>query len=160
MLRMKPGGNNRGDPTMSFIKIRFTDSLENIERELLKSAEEMFQFANTRITFFQRQWRPQVDICEEEDGVLVLVEIAGVNKEDLHVEIQSRMLKISGKREFPDTENKKFLLAEIPHGYFERRIALPYPVHTETATATYNDGVLKVWVKKQSSIGKQKIPIR
>lgn len=145
---------------MSFIKIKFAESLENIDTEFQRCVDEMFRLAIARVPLLERKWRPQVDIYEGDDGILVLAEIAGVEKEDLHVEIHSRMLKIYGKRETPNTEHMRFLLAEIPHGYFERRISLPFPVDANSAKATYADGLLKVWMNKLPLERARKIPIK
>lgn len=145
---------------MSFIKIKFTDTLGDFDKEFQRYVDEMFRLSNTRVTFFQREWRPQVDIYEGDDGIFVLVEIAGVEKDDLSVELQSRILKISGKRELPHTENKKFLLAEIPRGYFERRITFSDPIDVESVKATYINGLLKIWMEKLSPEKARKIPIK
>ncbi len=43
---------------MSFIKVRFTDDIGDINRELRKSIDEMFSLINSTFTVFQNVWRP------------------------------------------------------------------------------------------------------
>lgn len=45
-------------------------------------------------------------------------------------------------------QNGRYCQAEIPHGYFERTVALPEPVDAADAVASYTDGILSVRLKK------------
>jgi len=94
-------------------------------------------------------WRPQMDIYETQDEILVIIDLAGVNMEDIHLEVGRTSLKIYGKREqraMPGTS--RYRLAEIAYGYFERQITLPVPVNAETVEATYKNGLLEVRMAK------------
>jgi HSP20 family protein len=44
--------------------------------------------------------------------------------------------------------NARYCQAEIPHGYFERNVALPAPVDVQSALASYADGILVVRINK------------
>ncbi|PKN05905.1 MAG: hypothetical protein CVU72_07190 [Deltaproteobacteria bacterium HGW-Deltaproteobacteria-7] len=45
-------------------------------------------------------------------------------------------------------QNVRYCQAEIPHGYFERNVALPAPVDAQSSVATYADGILMVRIRK------------
>ena len=76
----------------------------------------------------ERSWSPQMDIYETPEEIIVLAEIAGVDKDDLEVEINTKAVRISGCRsELPRTGNATFRLAEIQYGPFERILFLPAP---------------------------------
>jgi HSP20 family protein len=130
------------------IKIRFSDGLGGIDSEFRRSFDEMFRLLNSTFAVYQNVWRPQVDIYESPDEIMILVDIAGARREDLFLVIDQRVLRIYGKREKPVTGNTRYHLAEITYGYFERRLTLPCPVDTDSVKATYTDGLLQIWIAK------------
>jgi HSP20 family protein len=130
------------------IKIRFSDGLRGIDSEFRRSFDEMFRLLNSTFAVYQNVWRPQVDIYESPDEIMILVDIAGARREDLFLEIDQKVLRIYGKREKPVTGNTRYHLAEITYGYFERRLTLPCPVDTDSVKATYTDGLLQIWIAK------------
>jgi HSP20 family protein len=120
----------------------------------------MFRLANPLVAAGSRGWHPQADICECAEEIMVLVEIAGIKLEDLHIELARRALKISGwRREVPRKQNSGYRLAEISYGYFERTLSLPVPVDTESATATYAEGMLQISLRKHREMPR-KIAVR
>ncbi len=144
---------------MTFIKVRFTDGIGDIDSEFHESFNEMFRLLNSTFTVFQNEWRPQMDIYETPDEIMFLTDIAGVRKEDLYVEIDRRVLRIYGKREKPVAGKTRYHLAEITYGYFERKLALPFPIDTDSVKATYVDGLLQIWMAKLPMDKVRKIPI-
>jgi HSP20 family protein len=151
---------NLQETKMSFIKIRFSNELGNIDAEFRRGIDEMFRLINSTFTIYQNVWRPQVDIYESPDEIMILADVAGVNKEDLYVEIDHRVLRIYGKRKKPLMENTRYHLAEIPYGYFERNLSLPCSVDTDSLKATYADGLLQIWMAKLPVDKVCKIPVQ
>jgi HSP20 family protein len=134
---------------MKYIKIRFVDNPDTVESEFRRTIEEMVRAAQPRFTLSRHRWRPQIDIYETRSEIVILAEIAGVPREEIHLEIGSRTVKISGAREGgPREEDARYRLVEIPCGYFERTLSLPVPIDPETATAAYRDGLLEIRVAK------------
>ncbi len=134
---------------MDYIKIRFGNDLEEINTEIQETIDTMFRLVHLGFARPQCGWKPQVDICETPEEIVILVELAGVNKEDLNVEISRRVLKIYGTRKEKQlTGNARYHLAEIPYGYFERNFSLSSPIDTETVVATYRDGFLHIRLAK------------
>ena len=134
---------------MDYIEISFTADLGTIDADFRRTIDEMFLMINPLSTHFQQVWRPPIDVYETPDEIVILTDIAGVNREELHVEIGPRTVKISGRRrERPLMENTRYSLAEIPYGYFERSLALPAPIEMETVSAAYADGLLQIRMQK------------
>jgi HSP20 family protein len=93
----------------------------------------------------ERVWKPQMDIYETPLEVIILAEIAGVDKENLEVEISSRAIRIKGNREeIPRVENTTYRLAEIQYGAFERILYLPALIDTDKVSASYLNGFLQI----------------
>ena len=145
---------------MDYIKIRFTDDFDQLESEFEKTLEDMFRAISPMFTLAERKWKPQMDIYETPDEIIILAEIAGVNKEDLELEISSKAVKIHGNRtEFPRVENITYRLAEIQYGRFERILYLPSPIDTEVVSASYSNGFLQIRLAKLLLDKTRKIPI-
>jgi HSP20 family protein len=135
---------------MDVIKIRFVESPEGVESEFRKTLEEMLGWANPRFTLSRHRWRPQIDIYETAEAIIIWAEIAGVLREEIQLEIAPGTVKISGiRRGGARAGDARYHLAEIPCGYFERTLALPVLIDTETAGAVYRDGLLEIRLAKR-----------
>ena len=145
---------------MDYIKIRFTNDFDQLEAKFEKSVEDMFRTINPMFTLTERSWKPQMDIYETPEEIIILAEIAGVNKEDLELEISSKAVKIFGNRsEYFRIENATYRLAEIQYGKFERILYLPSPIDTEVVSASYTNGFLQVRLAKLAPERPQKVHI-
>jgi HSP20 family protein len=135
---------------MEFIKIRFTNDFDLVGSQFQKTITEMFHSMNPMFAFSKGSWKPQVDMYETSEEIIIFVEIAGVEKKDLDLEINSRAVKISGRRLLtPPAQKGRYRLAEIQYGAFERMLYLPAPVDTVKAAATYEKGLLEIRLPKQ-----------
>ena len=71
----------------------------------------------------------------------MIIDLAGTSREDIHLEVSRKNIKISGKRDQQYLAGTtRYHLAEIPYGYFERHLALHTPVDAEKVQATYENG--------------------
>lgn len=143
-----------------FIKIRFTNDFGQIASRLEKTVETIFKSARPMFADAERAWKPQMDIYETPEEIIILAEIAGVEKENLDVEISSKAVRIYGKRtEMPRMGNARFMLAEIQYGKFERILFLPTPIDPEIVSASYVNGFLKIRLAKMPMDKTYKITI-
>ncbi|HPC32121.1 MAG TPA: Hsp20/alpha crystallin family protein [Syntrophales bacterium] len=111
--------------------------------------DDMFHIAGPTFTLCEHTWRPHADIYETADAIIVILDLAGVVREDIHLEVSRKTIKISGKRDQHYLSGTtRYHLAEIPYGYFERHLALHAPVDSETVQATYANGLLEVRLEK------------
>ena len=145
---------------MDYIKIRFTDDFDHLESELEKTFEGMFRTMSPVFTLSERRWKPQMDIYETPDEIIILAEIAGVSKEDLELEISSKAVRVYGNRTgLPRIDNATYRLAEIQYGRFERILYLPSPIDPEVVSASYTNGFLQVRLAKLLLDKVHKVPI-
>lgn len=94
-------------------------------------------------------WEPPVDVVETEKEVIVIVDIAGMNGDDINVVTDGRLLKISGVRKNRCPPGRKqFHKVEIQVGRFEREIELPAPVDHSKVSARYKRGMLEIRILK------------
>lgn len=145
---------------MDFINIRFTNDFDDLNSKIDKTISDLFHSMNPMFSFSKSTWKPQLDVFETPDHIYITGEIAGVEKEDLELEINSRAVRIFGKRIVkPPAENGRYRLAEIQYGAFERIIYLPTPVDTDKVTARYKNGFLNIELTKLPLAVRQNIPI-
>ncbi len=90
-------------------------------------------------------WTPQVEAFRRGDNLVIRADIPGVEKDDVHVEIENDMLTISGERKEEHEENRGgYYRSERSYGQFYRAIPLPEGVNAEKCDASFKDGVLEV----------------
>ncbi len=131
---------------MTYVKINFG---ENFEDEFQKVVDEVFHLVRPAFKNYECIWRPGIDVCESEDEMIVLADMAGLHKDELNIEVNRKKIKIAGIRKaIQPLQNARYRQAEIPRGHFERIIGLPAPVDVQSAAATYADGMLMIRMKK------------
>jgi HSP20 family protein len=106
-------------------------------------------YAWARTTYVSRRSRgftPNVDVyyCGDPQRAVVKVDLAGVELDEVGIEVGSRQLAIVGERQVQETEGRVYQQVEIPSGPFRRVVELQVDVDAERATATYEDGVLRI----------------
>lgn len=89
---------------------------------------------------------PNVDVyyCGEPQRAIVKVDLAGVELSEVGIEVSGRHLAIVGERHLQETEGRVYQQIEIPSGSFRRVVELQVEVDAERASATYEEGILRV----------------
>ena len=92
-------------------------------------------------------WSPEIDVFEKGNRLVTKVDLPGMKKEDVKVEITDGHLAIAGERKSETEEkNDAFYRCEREYGSFYRAVPLPDGVKLEDVKATFSDGVLEVSV--------------
>ena len=145
---------------MEFIKIRIAEDFGHLGSDLEKTIDDMFRSMSPAFTFGERTWKPPMDMNETPDEIVIVAEVAGVDKDDLEVEISSKAVKIQGSRIARHcTDDATYRLAEIQYGRFERILYLPAPIDPEVVSAGYTNGLLEIRLAKMPIEKSHKIPI-
>jgi HSP20 family protein len=89
---------------------------------------------------------PAVDVFYEGDPprAVVHAELAGIDPDEIGLEIEGRELVIAGHRRPADAEGRVYQQLEIDFGPFRRTIPLGADVVADQAKATYRDGILRI----------------
>ena len=99
---------------MTYIKINFGG---NFEDEFQKAVDEIFHLVSPAFKNYKCIWRPNIDLYESADEIIALADIAGLNKDELHIEVNRNKIKIAGIRKAIQLlQNARYYQAEIPHG--------------------------------------------
>ncbi len=146
---------------MDYVKIRFDRDFDGLTSGGDRSFDGMYQTLTPQFTLTDQSWNPAVDVYQTPKRTIIRMEIAGVAKEDLSVEVNRRAVRICGKRrELPRRKNAAYRLAEIRYGRFERIVYLPEAIDTDEVSSTYTNGFLEIRLARLKSAKVRKIPIR
>jgi len=144
---------------MEYIEIRFGEDFDSLSKGK-KPLEEMFQSINPMFCLSQRIWKPQMDIFENRTYIIIQAEIAGVEKDDIAIEVTNKAVKVSGVRgRTPPEGDTTYRLAEIQFGRFERVLYLPSLIDTENVSASFSNGFLEIKLAKLVLDHSQKIKL-
>jgi HSP20 family molecular chaperone IbpA len=97
------------------------------------------------VAFETRHWQPPLNVYETGRGVVLLVDLAGVNPADLHVHVTPTLIAVHGVRQLtapPDL--RRVHRMEIGAGRFELEVPLGAPIDPERAEGRYRDGLLEI----------------
>ena len=121
-------------------------------REILNVRQEMERFFGdfaTRkppsVRFSPRTWEPAVDVYETTEEIVVLVELAGMEQEEIEVEVSAKTLLVRGHRkDVKQGIRRSYYQMEVLWGPFERSIVLPMAVDASQTKAFYESGLLEI----------------
>lgn len=125
--------------------------LRQMTTELDRVFDEPFWSFNwprfKQLTVPSAAWSPKVDMFEKDNRLFTRVDLPGVKKEDVTVEVIDGYLALSGERKLESEEKKEdFFRSEREYGTFYRSVPLPEGVRFEDVKATFANGVLEVSV--------------
>jgi len=101
------------------------------------------------------------DIWEDEKNVYVDLALPGINIENVDIEVEDNILRVSGKAEEKKEEKKEnYYRKEIRKGAFQKVLHLPSKVSEEGASANYKDGILHIVLPKSKKEKVKKIKIQ
>jgi len=85
---------------------------------------------------------PPINVFRQGNEFLAIIEMPGVNKDDLGLEVRGNAIRISGKKAIDYGGNASVHRRERVAGSFDRTITLPVQLDPDRVTAEYRDGVL------------------
>ena len=94
-------------------------------------------------------WYPAVDMFDDDDKIVIKAELPGMEKKDISVDIENRVLTLSGERNYDnEVKEENYYRRERATGRFKRVFNLPADVDSDQIKADFKDGVLKVEIPK------------
>ncbi len=115
----------------------------------------------TKKTLFESEGQLVVDLYEINGEVIIQSAIAGINPEDLDINIDNDMVIIKGKREKIEEQGSiNYFYQECHWGYFSREIILPVEIDAKRSEATMKNGILTIRMPKIERQGKKKLTVK
>jgi HSP20 family protein len=138
--------------------------LGRLQGEIQELLADLWQIP--RVAGLRQGFRPPTDCFRTDDPpeLVVVVDIAGVMPEQVHILVAEGILSVSGERSRPSSAQRpSYRQIEIDYGLFQRQIALGEEVDAEAARATYENGLLTIVLplaQKSRSPGKATIEVK
>lgn len=109
----------------------------------------------------QESWLPAVDVFDTQDAVVLKAELAGMNPDDIQIEVEDNVLTIKGERKFEEkVDEERYYRVERRFGSFQRSLALPQGVKADQIEAAYDEGILTVTVPKAEQEKPKRIEVQ
>lgn len=102
---------------------------------------------------------PVSDIEETEDAYVLDIELPGLKKEDVNIDVIDQRLVVSGERREKERKGRLRHRSRV-WGKFYYEVSLPERVQPENIEASLTDGVLHVRVPKNRDAGHRRVEIR
>lgn len=97
----------------------------------------------------QGAWVPPVDIYETAESIVLEVELPGITKEDIGVEVKDNTLTLKGDKKFEkEVKEENYHRVERSYGAFQRVFTLPSTVQQDKVRAKFKDGILEIRLPK------------
>ena len=119
--------------------------MQELEKEFQSVVDQFFRTKFYSSALPQNIWYPQADVYENTHGLVVKIELAGIDPQRIQVIVESQTLIIQGVR--PETTRDKkslYYQLEISYGPFRRIIALPFAITAAEAKTNYQAGFLEI----------------
>jgi HSP20 family protein len=101
-------------------------------------------------------WQPRCDMAETDDAIIVEVELPGVERKDVRVEVEGDILRITGERRATaERQERQYYRMERSYGRFERQLRLPASVDREAIRAEFRAGILTITLPKKAAARKE-----
>jgi len=113
--------------------------------------------AGTGDEFERADWTPAADIYETESGYLIALDLPGIKREALEIDIDDSRLLVKGTRIVDESRTRR---SERPRGKFVRTFTVPASVDQNKIDADYKDGVLQIRLPKRTEQNAQKIEVK
>ncbi|WP_201352074.1 Hsp20/alpha crystallin family protein [Hydrogenimonas urashimensis] len=135
--------------------------IRELEKRLLGAVEVPAKGEKEAVSAFL----PSVNTREDENAYVIEVDVPGVKKEDIKVNVDSekRTLTISGERKFEkEVKKEDYYKIESSYGKFMRSFSLPENVDAENIEAKTEEGVLRITLPKVKKEEKEvkEIPVK
>ena len=108
-----------------------------------------------------QNWTPEVSVFENDKLYTVTLDIPGVEKKDVNIEVEGSSLIVSGKREKANEKDMSLYYSQTRYGNFSRTFNLPEEISVEKINAKYKNGTLVLTLPKMEKINNSiNIPVK
>ncbi|MGQ9672923.1 MAG: Hsp20/alpha crystallin family protein [Candidatus Aminicenantales bacterium] len=105
-------------------------------------------------------WTPAVDIYEDENQLVLMAEVPGIDEKDIEIKLEDNTLSIQGERKIEkETKEENYHRIERAYGSFYRSFTLPNYIDQEKIQAEHENGILKITMPKRPELKPRKVKI-
>lgn len=144
--QIQPPANATLDPFRDMLRMQ-----QEMDRMFGRMLDPYFGFPGFDDAWAEMEMRPAMDMTETADAYVVQMELPGMDKTSINIEVKDRVLTVGAEQNTEtkkEDENAKVLVQERSRSSFSRQVVLPGKVEEEKVSAEYKDGVLTVTLPK------------
>ncbi|MEJ2366956.1 MAG: Hsp20/alpha crystallin family protein [Acidobacteriota bacterium] len=128
------------------------DQMNRLMRDFFGQGAEEMEYGN---------WIPAADLKEEENQFTVSLEVPGMKKEDIEINMENNVLTVRGERKFQsESQKENYHRIERAYGKFSRSFSMPTHVNSDAIAASYKDGMLEIVIPKAEESKPKRIAIK
>ena len=135
---------------MTLIKWKKENSLFNNMDNILNN--HFFIDSYIKNDQYGSEWSPSFDIKEYDNSYKIIADMPGIDKKDVNISIDEDMLVIEGNRKLESDSDDRWYCREIEYGNFKRSFYLPENINKDKISASLENGVLSINIKKIKAI--------
>lgn len=133
--------------------------MANSEGQALEVQEKKELVEREEKTVPARYYVPQTDICETDDALVVVMEMPGVEKDNISIDVENDVLAVEGRIDLGKYADMQPVYTEYNVGHYARRFSLSSKIDQEKITADLGDGVLTLTLPKAEQAKPRRITI-
>lgn len=137
----------------SIIKREPSYFFNNMHEDLTRFLKDTFgdmEFMDKGHTPLEMTFRPAIEVKETPKDYKIKIELAGVKKEDIDVDLYENGIVVHAQSKFEKEEEKENIhTSEFRYGKFSRTIPLEHLINTDNAKSEFKHGILKITLKKK-----------
>jgi HSP20 family protein len=103
---------------------------------------------------------PPVNVFQQGEDLVAIVELPGINKEDLNIQAKENTIRIAGRKAIDYPENVSLHRRERLSGAFDRTLVVPMQIDPDRIQAEYNDGLLALFIPRAEKDKPRSIEVR
>lgn len=139
--------------------MRYSPPFSNLRREIDRLFDDVLHTGNGEQSP-STLWAPRTDLSETDTHYVLRMDLPGLSKEDLNIQLQGDTLTVSGERKTAHEENRENVYrVERSYGRFFRSFTLPQANLSEQVKAGLDSGVLTIEVPKREEVKPRRIEI-
>ena len=133
----------------------YFDSIHNELNNFLRDTFLTHSLANPLNIKKISTWRPAIEVSQCDKNYKVKVQLPGVKKDDIEVELDNDFLTVTAEiqeekeEKEEDKKNLRYHTSEFRYGKYKRTISFDQPINANEATAEYKDGLLTIKIPKK-----------
>ena len=129
---------------------RILDEFKELERQMGRMLRST-SLSRTRPMVSSGGWQPDVDVYETTDNIIVLMDTAGIDMDNMTVTAKKNSITVQGRRSLPKRGNVCCIhQLEIEMGFFKRTITFPVSVQVAATTFSCQNGILEIKMPKDT----------
>ena len=127
----------------------FSDEFERLHEQMEQMWRRLAEGGSGRSRFCSPTLAPPTDVYETADEVVVVAEIAGIDEQEVEIEVDGGRLAFHGEKVDREAHpDRRHTQMEICYGLFGRSLVLPARVDPSKAKVTYAGGFLRIVLPK------------